>query len=334
MSTTADLSVLIVSFNTRDLLRDALRSLLGECREAARDELEVEVLVLDNASRDGSADMVAAEFPEVRLVRSPSNLGFAAANNRLFPMAGGRLVALLNPDARLRPGTLRRAIERMDAEPGVGAAGGRLVGSDGSPQPSARQFPSALNDLLTLSGLAARFPRSRFFGRFDRTWADATEPAEVDWVPGAFLVLRREVLAQVGHFDEDFFLYYEEVDLCRRIRAAGHSIWYWPDLVIEHVGGASAKTIRHLGISSAGAQLTLWRMRSALLYHRKHHGAVGAWLAATTESAWHAIRARRHARASDPGRRAKHEESSRILHLMEQAWRDTFGGVVSPPRPW
>lgn len=328
-SSTVDLSVVIVSFNTRDLLRTCLQSVRDECADG-----RIEVLVIDNASRDGSADMVAAEFPQVTLVRSDVNLGFAAANNRLFPLAQGRYVALLNPDAVVRAGALRSAIEKMDAAPEVGAAGGRLVGPDGLPRPSARKFPSAVNDLLTLSGLAARYPRSRFFGRFDRTWADPLRAAEVDWVPGAFTIVRRSVLEQVGYFDEDFFLYYEEVDLCRRIRAAGHSIWYWPDLVIAHIGGASAKTVRHLGISSAGAQLTLWRMRSALLYYRKHHGAFGAWVAAKTETFWHAWRARRHAATTDAARRAKHDESARIVELMAQAWSDTCGGRLSPQRPW
>ena len=153
-----------------------------------------EIFVVDNLSRDGSADMVAAEFPQVRLIRSDCNLGFAAANNRAFEIASGKYIVLLNSDAFLQPGALRRAVEYMDADPRIGLGGARLVGRDGSWQPSARLFPSLLNDFLTLSGLAARYPAFAFFGRFDRTWADQDVAAEVDWVPGAFSIIRAAVL--------------------------------------------------------------------------------------------------------------------------------------------
>lgn len=329
MSRDPDVSVVVVSFNTRDLLRECLQTL---AREAGG--VRYEAIVVDNASRDGSADMVAAEFPDAQLVRSAVNLGFAAANNRGFALARGRYVVLLNSDAFVQPGALPRSVERMDADPRVGLAGGRLVGRDGSWQPAARMFPSVLTDLLTLSGLAARYPRSRFFGRFDRTWADPLEAAEVDWVPGAYAIVRRAVLEEVGRFDERFFLYYEEVDLCRRIKAAGHTIWYWPDIVVVHLGGESSRTVTRLHLSSAGAQLTLWRMRSALLYYRKHHGLAGAWLAKTAEAAWHTGRAWRNRFRRGPDAAARVEESRAIRALLAQAWQETRGGAESPPRPW
>lgn len=327
--TSPDATVVIVSFNTRELLRECLQSLR---REAAA--LSCEIIVVDNASGDGSAEMVRAEFPRVRLIESDVNLGFAAANNRAFAVARGRYVVLLNSDAFLRPGALKLAVDKMDADEGVGLAGARLVGRDDSWQPSARMFPSALNDFLTISGLAARYPRSRFAGRFDRTWADQSEAAEVDWVPGAFSIIRREVLETAGYFDEAFFLYYEEVDLCRRVKAAGYAVWYWPDIVVEHIGGESSKTVKHLSMSSAGAQLTLWRIRSELLYYRKHHGAAGAWLAKQVEILWHVTRAWKSARGRGTERRAKATHSRSMLALLNQAWRETSGGRVSPPRPW
>ena len=228
---TPDVSIVVVSFNTRDLLRECLKSLERECAG-----LRCEVFVVDNNSRDGSADMVEQEFPAVKLTRSTVNLGFAAANNRALPLARGRYIVLLNSDAFFQPGALQLSVSHMDAEREVGLGGARLVGRDGSWQPSARLFPSLLNDFLTFTGLSARFPASRFFGRFDRTWANPSEPADVDWVPGAFSIIRREVFEQLGYFDEAFFLYYEEVDLCRRIKAAGYRIRYWPDLVVTHCG--------------------------------------------------------------------------------------------------
>ena len=215
-------------------------------------------------------------------------------------MARGRYTVLLNSDAFLRPGALSKAVEHMERNADVGLGGGRLIGRDNGWQPSARRFPSPLNDFLTLSGLAAKFPRSRLFGRFDRTWADPLEASEVDWVPGAFAIIRRHVLEEVGYFDEAFFLYYEEVDLCHRIKAAGYRIWYWPDIVLVHLGGESSKTVKRLSLSSAGSQLTLWRMRSALLYYRKHHGALGAWIAKSTEMLWHGLRAWKNTGGADP----------------------------------
>lgn len=326
---TYDVSVVIISFNTCGLLRECLHSLSGETRN-----LSVEVLVVDNASHDGSAEMVAGEFPAVRLIRSEVNLGFAAANNRAFAVARGRHVVLLNSDAFVTPESITRAVALMDAHPHVGLGGARLVGRDGAWQPSARQFPSLLNKGLILTGLAARYPRSRFFGRADRTWADPEQAAAVDWVPGAFSIIRRQALDAVGWFDESFFLYYEEVDLCCRLKASGYGIQYWPEMRIVHLGGESSKTVRRLHLSTSGSQLALWRMRSELLYHRKHYGRFSAWLVAALEIAWHQLRTMRHHAAHLPDQQAKRDESRALVALMQQAWHDTAGGRVSPLRPW
>lgn len=325
--TPLEASVIIVSYNTREVLRACLDALYAAIGQHA-----VEVIVVDNASRDSSAEMVANHFPAVRLVRSQTNLGFAAANNVGFKMALGRYVILLNPDTVLEPDALARAIAHMEATPSAGLAGGKLIDRHGTVQPSARQFPSLLNEFLVLSGLAARFPRSRLCGRFDRTWADPEQPAEVDWVPGAFTIIRHDALRAVGPFDERFFLYYEEVDLCRRFKASGWGVWYWPDIVVPHLGGESSKTVEDVEFSSSGSQLILWRMRSALLYYRKHHGQLGAWLVSHLEMAWHGLR-RLKARLSASGS-AKAEESRRVTTLMRRAWRETLGGRCSPPRPW
>jgi GT2 family glycosyltransferase len=328
-SSVPDISVVIVSYNTRELLRECLGTVAREAEGTSH-----EIIVVDNASSDGSPDMVLNDFRQVNLIRSNINLGFAGANNRGFAQAHGRYVVLLNSDAFLRPGALRLSLRHMDAHPEVGLGGGRLVGRDDSWQPSARMFPSLFNDLLMLSGLAARYPNSRLFGRADRTWANPLEAAAVDWLPGAYVIVRREVLERVRYFDERFFLYYEEVDLCRRIKAAGYAIWYWPDIVTVHLGGGSSKTINHLQMSGAGSQLTLWRMRSELLYYRKHHHACGAWCCAALETSWHRMRAWRNATFASGSSEAKVQESRRVIMLMKQAWRDTLGGTISPPRPW
>ena len=317
-------SLIMLSFNTIGLLRHSLARLI----EAAR-EIDAEIIVVDNASHDGSAAMVEREFPQVKLVRAPMNLGFAGGNNLGAQHARGDYLILVNSDAFIQPGSLARGLTRMREQARVGLAGGLLIGKDGRPEPSARCFPSPLNDLLSLSGLAARFPKSRFFGRFDRTWADPRQPAEVDWVPGAFCIVRRAAIEQTGFFDERYFLYYEEVDLCRRLRKADWTIACWPDLRAEHWGGESSKTVSGEQVSNHGRQLSLWRMRSGLLYYRRQHGRVYAWLAKAIEQNWHRLRQLRNRQHAE-----KRAQSQQIIDLLERAWRETRAGRVSPPRPW
>lgn len=323
-----DVSLIIVSLNTQDVLRESLQSV-----ERERSDLRIEIFVVDNGSHDGSIKMVESEFPNVHLLRSAVNLGFGSANNLAFELAQGKFIVLLNSDAFLCQNALRISVDSMNLHPDVGLGGGRLVGRDFSWQPSARMFPSILSDFLVLSGLAYRFPKSRFFGNFDRTWADPAQSAEVDWVPGAFSIIRRDVLQKVGFFDPDFFLYSEEVDLCKRIQDSGYRIMYWPDIVVIHLGGESSKRIQPLGISSAGAQLIRWRMRSMLLYYRKHHG-FQAWLAKMLELAFYHGTSLRNIFSRDPARRERARRNRDMAKLLHRAWEDTQGGRVSPPRPW
>lgn len=323
-----DLSVVIVSFNTREVLRECLLALARES-----DGLRVQTIAVDNGSRDGSIEMLRADFPSVELIVSPENLGFGRANNLAFEQALGRYIVLLNSDAFLTPDSLRRSVEHMDADPRVGLGGGRLIGRDGGSQPSARRFPTLITDTFVYSGLADRYAPSRIFGCYNRTWADPMQPAEVDWVPGAYSILRPQALRAAGAFDSRFFLYYEEVDLCRRIKAAGYTVWYWPDIVVIHIGGESSRQLKSLQMSRVGAQLTLWRMRSTLLYYRKHHG-LSSLGARFLEVAWNHFRALRRSRSRDPQRRREAEYFRAQAELMEQAWRETRGGRTSPPQPW
>jgi GT2 family glycosyltransferase len=327
-------SIIVVSFNTRELLRECVQSILAECARLPAG-LTAEILVVDNASSDGSPEMIEREFASsaVRLIRSETNLGFAAANNLAMEAARGRYLVLLNSDAFFHPGALRVAIEHMDASPTVGVGGARLVGPAGEWQPSARAFPTLWHVFVVFSGLASRFPKSRIFGAFDRTWASADIEAEVDWVPGAFSIMRREALALTGLFDPRFFLYCEEVDLCRRIKAKGFRVLYWPDVVVTHIGGESGRQLTTLKFSDGESQVVLWRMRATLLYFRKHHGA-GAWGIRRLEDAMHALRVLRNRNSKDPARRHRADEAKLFLSLMRQAWKETDGGRVSPPRPW
>jgi GT2 family glycosyltransferase len=323
-----DISIVIVSFNTREILRESLQSV-----ERERGSLGLEIFVVDNNSRDGSVEMVQSEFPTVRVIRSEVNLGFGAANNVALQLAQGRYIVLLNSDAFLCPDALKLSIQLMDRHPNVGLAGGRLVGRDSSWQPSARMFPSVFGDFLVMSGLAHKFRKSRFFGHGDRTWADPMEPAEVDWVPGAYSIIRTEALQKAGFFDPDFFLYCEEVDLCRRVQNSGYKIMYWPEIVVIHIGGESSRQMEGRQMSSTGAQLIRWRMRSTLLYYRKHHGAA-AWRSKILELAMYNLVALRNSFSADPKRKERVIQNRRLIQLMRQAWSDTQGGRVSPPRPW
>jgi len=319
-----DISVIIVSFNTCKLLRECLQTLAKEAGSVS-----YETIVIDNASRDGSADRVAREFPNVQLIRSEVNLGFAVANNRGFAQARGRYVVLLNSDAFLTTHALSRAVTFMDTHPQVALTGAQLVGKDGSWQPSARMFPSLLNHFLTLSGLSNKYPKSRFFGRVDRTWADHNQTASVDWVPGAFTIIRRSILEEIGYFDERFFLYYEEVDLCRRFKAAGYDIYYCPEIVVIHLGGESSKTLKEHTLSTSGTQINLWQIRSTLLFYRKHYGLLATWAWLQLESGWHTLRMWKNARFPE-----KASYSRQVSRLLKQAWQETQGGRVSPPHPW
>ncbi|MEI6708011.1 MAG: glycosyltransferase family 2 protein [Methylococcales bacterium] len=318
------LSVLIVTYNSAPQLPACLNSLRDQTLQ------DFEIIVVDNASRDESVALIRSEYPEVKLITSDSNLGFGNANNKALTIAQGRYLVLLNPDATLTANTLEDALKHIEKNADAGMGGGLLQGTQGEWQPSARLFPNLLDEVLTLSGLANRYPNSRFFGHFDRSWADPLQSVATDWVPGAFAILRRDLVDKIGLFDPRFFLYYEEVDLCRRIHQAGFKVYYWPDLVITHIGGTSAETVDHLAFSSSGKQLTLWRIYSQLLYYRKWYGSIYSWLVKYLEQTWHRVRAWRNT-SRNP---AKAEESKRIVELWQQAWQNTQGGLHSPSQPW
>ena len=239
---TLDLSVVIPSYNTRELIEQALRTVV----EAAK-EIEVEIIVVDNASRDGSADMVAAEFPAVRLIRNERNLGFAGANNMAFRQARGRHVLLLNSDTIVRPDTLRCLVDFLDAHPQAGAAGCKILNPDGTFQHDCRRgFPTPMAALYKLSGLSRLFPHNPRFARYNLTYLDPDELSEVDALSGSCMIVRREVLEQVGLLDEAYFMYGEDLDWCYRMRQAGWRIYYVPSTTIIHFRGRSgrAETMR------------------------------------------------------------------------------------------
>ena len=292
--------------------------------------MSYEIIVVDNGSTDGSVEFIKREFPDVILIENAENLGFAAANNLGFKRATGEHIVLLNSDAFLIGISLTASVDLMDQNPQVGLAGGRLVGEDGSWQPSARRFPSIWNELLTLTGLAGRYKHSRVFGRPDMTYRNQNLDMSCDWVPGAFTIIRRSVLEKVQGFDERFFLYYEEVDLCRRVKKEGWTIAYWPAITVIHIGGASTKMFSRKLITKHGKQMGLWRLQSQYLYHNKNRGWSMAFASKLLEASFNRLRLWRNMRR-DP---EKAEESRVMLELIDRAWKYTAGGRRSPARPW
>ncbi len=258
-----DLTVVVVNWNVRDLLRRCLHSVLAHA-------IRLEIIVVDNASSDGSAAMVRAEFPSVRLIANEENRGFTAATNQGLALAQGRYLLLLNPDTEVVGDALATMVHYMDAHPKVGALGPQLRYPDGSRQPSRRRFPTFATALVESTVIQEWWRDNRFLRRY--YMADTPDDAiqAVDWVVGACLLVRREVYDQVGGLDEGFFMYSEELDWCRRIKEAGWQVVYLPTATIIHHEGRSSEQVvpaRHIHFQS-----------SKVRYFRKHHGALQAGL--------------------------------------------------------
>ncbi len=268
-----DLVTVTVSYNTRDLLGECLDTLFAGLE---RSGVSAQVWVVDNGSTDGSADMVRQRFPDVHLIAQDENLGFAAANNlalrrvALEGKAAPRHILFLNPDTRVVGDALGALVRFLDGTPQAGVAGARLVYDDGRFQHSAFAFPGLVQIFLDFFPLH-RLLDSRLNGRYPRSLYEAGVPFAVDHPLGAAFLVRREVWAQVGGFDERFFMYCEEIDLCRRIKGAGWGIYCVPRAEIVHLAGQSTRQFRDPMF------VALWRSR--FLMYDKHEGPLFRWLA-------------------------------------------------------
>jgi hypothetical protein len=251
-----DLSVIIVCTNEYHFLRTCLPSLF-----ASAQGLELEVIVVDNASSDGTQEMLQREFPTVRVLRNAENLGFAAANNRGLAIASGELLMLLNPDTEVQGKAVYDFVRFVKANPEVGIAGCRLVLPDGSTQQSVRSFPSVWNVFCEISFLYRVFPKSKLFGRYYMSYFDYESSLNVDWVCGACIVFRRAVYETVGALDEQFFMYTEEMDYCFRAHKSGYQTWYFPGASIKHFWG---------GYNAFTRRIILWTNGSQMLFFQKH----------------------------------------------------------------
>ena len=259
------LTVAIVNYNVKYYLEQCLHSL-----EKALAGMEAEVIVVDNHSHDGSVAYLQSRFPSVRFIPLQHNDGFSRANNRAIRASSGHYVLLLNPDVIVAEDTLREAIRFMDAHDRVGAVGVRMLNPDGTDAlESRRGVPTPMTAFWKMSGLCARFPSSRRFARYYMSYLPWDEPAEIEIVSGAFFLVRRKALEEVGLLDTDFFMYGEDIDLSYRLRKAGWQNWYLPLRILHYKGMSTRKSSFRYVHVFYGAML---------IFLRKHFSSLSFWL--------------------------------------------------------
>ena len=261
MPQTPDLSVIIVSWNVRDLLAECLESVHASAPHA-------EVLVVDSASSDGSAEMVRERFPWVELIAERENVGFTRGNNIALARARGRHLLLLNPDTVVHGDATARMVAYLDAHPTVGIVGPRVLNADGSTQSTRRRFPTLSTAFFESTWLQGYAPR-KLLERYYVLDKPDEGTFEVDWVQGCALMARREVYEQIGGLDESYVMFSEELDWCRRAKAAGWEVVYLGEARITHYGGQSSAQVP--------ARKHIYFQQSKIRYFRKFHGRAAAW---------------------------------------------------------
>ncbi len=263
-----DVSIIIVGWNTKELLNSCLKSIY---QEAGR--VDYEVIVVDNASTDGSPEMVKTEFPGVVLIENSENRGFAAANNQAIRIAKGKYILLLNSDTVICDSAIEKTVRYADARPEAAVIGCQVRESPDKVQMTCFRYPSLLNLFLRASCLATLFKYNRFFGREETLlWQRDTE-REVDIVSGMFMLVRHDAIRQVGLMDEEYFLYFEDTDWCYRFFKAGWKMMFWPGAKIIHIDAGSKST------DQDGLRMFVQFQKSLLIFFRKHYGNVGYFVA-------------------------------------------------------
>jgi hypothetical protein len=267
-SPTPSSSVVIVSWNNLRIIRQCLKSL-----DCLRDNPTVEVVAVDNASSDGTPDVIESEFPHVKLIRNSENLGFAKGNNVGIRHCGGKYVCLINSDVVVPEGCLEKLVQYMEEHPDIGVLGPKMILPDGSVGQSCMGFPTVASWLWRALGLDVLFKHSRRFGAYLMTYFQYDRVADVDVLTGWFWVVRREAMDQVGLLDERFFMYGEDIDWCRRFNNAGWRVVFYPHAEAIHYCAASS--------SRAPTRFYIEMTRANLQYCRRHHHALavaGFWL--------------------------------------------------------
>jgi len=264
-----DLSICIVNWNVKELLKACLRSIYTNTKD-----ISYEVIIVDNNSSDDSVEMIKTDFPDVKFIENKTNEGFTKANNQAINIAQGRYIMFLNPDTEVIDNSLNKMVRFMESHRDCGALGCKLLNTDGTLQRSCRTFPSLEVMFYSSFFLDQLFPKSTIFGKYFMTWWDFNDTREVDQPMGSALMVRKDILDKVGLFDENIFIWFDEVDLCCRIKKAGLKIYFIPEAQIKHHLSQSFKQWRSIPQIIRGA--IIWR-KSRNYFFKKHKGILSVF---------------------------------------------------------
>jgi GT2 family glycosyltransferase len=232
-----ELSIIIVNYNVKEFLQNLIHSL-----QKAVAQIDYEIIVVDNASDDGSVEFIREKFPQIKLIANQTNLGFSKANNLALKLAKGKFNLLINPDTIVSEDTISKMIEFFNSHQDAGVAGCKILNPDGTLQLACRRsFPGPWTSFCKVTGLSTLFPNSKLFAKYNLTYLDENSTYEVDAISGSFMMMRKEVFEKTGGFDEQFFMYGEDLDLCYRIQKNGYKVYYYPGTQIIHYKGESTK---------------------------------------------------------------------------------------------
>ena len=308
-----DLSIVIVNWNTREMLRNCLKSI-----PVQHDDYRVEIIVVDNASEDDSGAMVTADFSAVTLIQNTENLGFAKATNQGLRVARGRYLLLLNSDTLVHGAVLADSVRYMDERVHVGMMGCKVLNEDGNTQMTCSRFPNFANLLLQTLGLN-RFRHPRWLQRYQMLDWDRNDEREVEVISGCYLLVRREAMERVGLLDESFFLYGEETDWCKRCAEDGWQLMFAPVGCITHLGSGSSRQLNY--------RRDLMLSEGTVRLHRKHDGpaaASGVWLLLllfnVSRSAYWSLRS---VVDRSVGTSARADHFRRVVRHFSRAWPTT-----------
>ena len=283
-----NISVIIISFNGMEFIDNCLSSTIKSLEGT-----ESEIIIVDNASSDGTIDLIKLKYPDAKLIENDTNRGFAPAVNQGLEIAKKEFLFLLNQDTRIQNRAIVKLAEKMQTDDSIGTVGPKLIGFDGRLQKSCRKFPRYRDLFLEFTGLTTLFPESKFFGGWKMGWFDHETECEVDQPMGAALMTRRSVIDRVGNFDENLKFFLNDVDFCRRVKEAGHRNIFYPDSIVEHFYGGS--------IRKAKPRMVIESHRAMYRYQKKYsRGIMGIplllfWGAVLLVSAriralWHTIK--------------------------------------------
>lgn len=273
-----NLSVIILSFNVKDLLKKAIESVYNTYTSS-----DLQIIVVDNASSDGSAGMIESKFPKVKLVRSKANIGFSKGNNLAREHINGDIVLFLNPDTEVQKGTINKCLEVLHSKSDLGAITCKVILSNGKMDYSChRGLPTPWNTFCYWTGISKLFPKSYFFSGYEATYLDPNESHHIDCISGTFLMVKREALEKIDWWDEDYFWNGEDIEFCYQLKKNGYKIWYEASVYMIHHKGSSSGLLSATASRSKVSKQTKQRSaRSASkamrIFVEKHWKELGPW---------------------------------------------------------